>query len=100
MMFAACGWLLCRDQGSRHARRSTAGSGSISYQRDDENGRALALGSPRCQVFSSSRPADSPEENWIQTIEGKGWWAILRLYSPLASFFDKTWRPSEIEAVS
>jgi hypothetical protein len=24
---------------------------------------------------------------------------ILRLYSPLPSFFDKSWRPSEIEAV-
>ncbi|ABG95569.1 conserved hypothetical protein [Rhodococcus jostii RHA1] len=24
---------------------------------------------------------------------------ILRLYSPLRSFFDKTWRPSEIERV-
>jgi hypothetical protein len=23
----------------------------------------------------------------------------LRLYSPLPSFFDKTWRPSEIELV-
>jgi len=24
---------------------------------------------------------------------------ILRLYSPLEPFFDKSWRPSEIEAV-
>jgi hypothetical protein len=24
---------------------------------------------------------------------------ILRLYSPLESFFDKSWRPSEIEAL-
>ena len=31
---------------------------------------------------------------------GKGWWTILRLYNPLQSFFDKSWRPSEIEAVS
>lgn len=26
----------------------------------------------------------------------QGWFISLRLYSPLASFFDKTWRPSEI----
>ncbi len=50
-------------------------------------------------TFGPDRPADSPEGNWIQTTEGKGWFPILRLYSPLAAFFDKSWRPSEIEAV-
>jgi hypothetical protein len=43
---------------------------------------------------------DAPEgkdHNWIQTVPGKGWFGILRLYSPLQPFFDKTWRPSEIE---
>ena len=40
------------------------------------------------------------ESNWLQTIPGKGWWTILRLYNPLQPFFDKTWRPSEIEEVS
>ena len=37
--------------------------------------------------------------NWIQTMPGKGWFTILRLYSPLEPFFTKTWRPSEIELV-
>ena len=41
-----------------------------------------------------------PEGNWIQTTEGKGWFLILRLYSPLQPFFDKSWRPSEIEEVT
>ena len=49
-------------------------------------------------TFGPERPEDSPEGNWIQTIEGKGWFPILRLYSPLEPFFDKSWRPSEIEA--
>jgi hypothetical protein len=40
-----------------------------------------------------------PEANWLQTIPGKGFFAILRLYSPEASFFDKSWRPSEIEPI-
>jgi hypothetical protein len=48
-------------------------------------------------VFGPDRPADTPEGNWIQTDPDKGWFAILRLYSPLQSYFDKTWRPSEIE---
>jgi hypothetical protein len=50
-------------------------------------------------VFGPERPTDSPAENWIQTTESKGWFPILRLYSPLQSFFDKSWRPSEIEPV-
>jgi len=50
-------------------------------------------------TFGPERPLDSPEGNWIQTTEGLGWFPILRLYSPLESFFDKTWQPSEIEPV-
>jgi len=48
-------------------------------------------------VFGPEKPADTPESNWIQTTDGKGWFPILRLYSPLESFFDRSWRPSEIE---
>jgi hypothetical protein len=48
--------------------------------------------------FGPTAPAGK-ESNWLQTVRGKGWWAILRLYDPLQPFFDKTWRPSEIEPV-
>jgi len=41
----------------------------------------------------------TPEGNWIQTTEARGWSPILRLHSPGASFFDRSWRPSEIELV-
>ncbi|MFJ3335022.1 DUF1254 domain-containing protein [Streptomyces sp. NPDC086766] len=37
------------------------------------------------------------EANWIQTVPGKGWFVVLRLYGPLESWFDKSWRPGEIE---
>jgi hypothetical protein len=37
--------------------------------------------------------------NWLQTVPGKGFFTILRLYSPLQPFFDKSWRPSEIEPI-
>jgi len=45
------------------------------------------------------KPDGVSEGNWIQTVPGKGWFAILRLYSPLQSYFDKTWHPGEIEPV-
>ena len=39
------------------------------------------------------------ENNWIQTVPGKGWNTILRLYGPLESFYDKTWKPGDPELV-
>ncbi len=49
--------------------------------------------------FGPTQPEGVGRGNWIQTDPDKGWFTILRLYSPLPSFFDKTWRPSEIELV-
>jgi hypothetical protein len=50
--------------------------------------------------FAPTQPAGVKRGNWIQTMPGKGWFVILRLYNPLEPFFDKSWRPSEIELVS
>jgi hypothetical protein len=46
--------------------------------------------------FSPTQPTGIKRGNWIQTDPKKGWFAILRLYSPLEPFFTKAWRPSEI----
>lgn len=43
--------------------------------------------------------APSGKVNWLQTVPGKGWNTILRLYGPLEPWFDKSWRPNEIELV-
>ena len=48
--------------------------------------------------FGPSAPPGK-ESNWIETVPGKGWFCWLRLYSPLEPWFDKTWRPGEIELV-
>ena len=37
------------------------------------------------------------ESNWIATIPGKSWFAILRLYGPLEPWVDQPWRPGEFE---
>lgn len=44
-------------------------------------------------------PAAPPggEANWIQTVPGKGWFVVLRLYGPLEGWFDRSWRPGEVE---
>jgi hypothetical protein len=48
-------------------------------------------------IYFGPTAPEGKESNWLQTMPGKGWWTILRLYNPLQPFFDKTWRPSEIE---
>jgi hypothetical protein len=49
--------------------------------------------------FGPTQPPGVKRGNWVQTMPGKGWWVVLRLFSPLEPFFDKSWRPSEIELV-
>jgi hypothetical protein len=51
-------------------------------------------------IYIGPTPPEGKTNNWLQTVPGKGFFTILRLYSPLQPFFDKTWRPSEIEPVS
>lgn len=48
--------------------------------------------------FGPESPPDK-EANWIQTVPGKGWFIMLRIYGPLEPWFDKTWKPGEIEEV-
>jgi hypothetical protein len=49
--------------------------------------------------FGPDQPEGIERGNWIQTDPQKGWFTILRLYSPLPAFFDKSWQPTEIELV-
>ena len=40
------------------------------------------------------------ETHWVQTMPGKGWNSLFRLYAPLEPWFDKTWKPGEFELVN
>ena len=50
-------------------------------------------------VYFGPEPPTGKENNWVQTWPGKGWWVILRLYGPQQAFFDKSWKPGEVEEV-
>jgi hypothetical protein len=39
------------------------------------------------------------EANWVQTMPGKGFNVLLRLYGPLEPWFDKSWKPGDFETV-
>lgn len=50
-------------------------------------------------LYFAPEAPEGKEENWIETVPGKGWYTFLRLYGPLDPWFDKTWRPGEFELV-
>jgi hypothetical protein len=80
-----------------------------------ENGSGLANGQPFPSLGSRDAPAQNAdgstdlffgptapagkEGNWLATVPGKGYFAVLRLYGPTAAAIDKKWKPGDIEKV-
>jgi hypothetical protein len=48
-------------------------------------------------VWLGPKPPAGHEGNWVQTMPGKGYNLALRLYGPLEPWFNKAWRPSDVE---
>ena len=47
---------------------------------------------------STSVPGPGRKEtNWVETIPGKSWFQLFRIYGPLQAWFDQTWRLNEFE---
>jgi hypothetical protein len=77
-----------------------------------ENGSGLANGQPFPSLGSRDKPVlnqdgstdiyfgpEAPEgkqANWLATVPGKGYFAILRLYGPLEAAMNKSWKPGDI----
>ena len=64
-----------------------------------QSGRVKTNPDGSTDIYIGPTAPEGKTDNWLQTVPGKGFFAILRLYNPEASFFDKTWRPSEIEPI-
>jgi len=50
-------------------------------------------------VYFGPKPPKGKEGNWVQTMPGKSWSTLVRLYGPLEPWFDKSWKPGDIELV-
>lgn len=50
-------------------------------------------------VYFGPKAPKGKEANWLQTVPGKSWFTILRMYGPLEPWINKTWRPGEIEKI-
>jgi hypothetical protein len=51
-------------------------------------------------LYFGPKAPGGKESNWLQTIPGKGWFSLLRLYGPLEPWFDQTWQPGDITLMS
>jgi hypothetical protein len=49
--------------------------------------------------FSSAKPKDVAEQNWIKTLPDQGFFAYIRYYGPLKPFNEKTWVPNDVVLV-
>lgn len=48
--------------------------------------------------FGPSAPT-AGESNWVQTIPGQHWFSYFRLYGPLESYFDRSWKLGDITPI-
>ncbi|MDV7145815.1 DUF1254 domain-containing protein [Tropicimonas sp. TH_r6] len=50
-------------------------------------------------VYVGPKAPEGWENNWVQTMPGKSFNMMFRLYGPLEPWFDKTWKPSDFVPV-
>ncbi|WP_435735982.1 DUF1254 domain-containing protein [Cellulosimicrobium sp. PMB13] len=51
-------------------------------------------------LWFGPEPPVGREQNWVQTVPGKSWFPMLRLYGPLEPWFEKSWLPGDLEPVA
>ncbi len=50
-------------------------------------------------IYIGPKAPEGFESNWVQSVPGKGWNTIFRLYGPLDPWFDGEWYPSDASLV-
>ena len=53
----------------------------------------------RLRLFRGRAPHENQQLKWLQTIPDKGYFILLRLYSPGKAFFDQTWKLDDVKKV-
>jgi hypothetical protein len=50
-------------------------------------------------MYIGPKGPDGKESNWLATVPGRGFFAILRLYAPSAPALNGSWKPSDVQKV-
>ncbi len=51
------------------------------------------------ELYFGPKAPDGKETNWVETIPGKSWFQLFRLYGPLQPWFDHAWKLNEFEPI-
>jgi hypothetical protein len=51
-------------------------------------------------IYFGPEAPEGFEKNWVKTIPGEGWFAYIRLYGPLESYFDQSWKPDDVVKIN
>jgi hypothetical protein len=51
-------------------------------------------------MYIGPKAPEGKEGNWLATMPGRGFFAILRLYLPAAPAIDGSWKPGDIKKVN
>jgi len=77
--------------------RSQLQTGQLFPSKNNKKAGLVENADGSVDLYFGPEAPQGKEGNWIQTVPGKGWFIILRLYGPLDDWFDKKWQPGEIE---
>jgi len=66
---------------------------------NSETGNMVANADGSVDLYFGPKAPKGKKQNWIETVPNKSWFPILRLYGPLEPWFDKSWKPGEMELV-
>jgi hypothetical protein len=61
------------------------------------SGELVANDDGSWDLYFGPEAPEGKESNWVETIPGKSWFQLFRLYGPLEAWFDQTWRLNEFE---
>jgi len=50
-------------------------------------------------IYFGPEPPQGFEKNWLETVPGKSWFIILRMYGPLEPWINKSWIPEEVKRI-
>ena len=81
---------------------------------DAESASGLDNGQPFPSINTMDKPAANPDgsidiylgpaspgegKNYLATVPGRGFFVMIRLYGPGKTFFNKTWKPGDVEKI-
>jgi hypothetical protein len=59
--------------------------------------KPVANGDGSIDLYFGAKVPAGKDKNWLALVPGRGFFAIIRLYSPTEAAFDGSWKPSDFE---